>query len=593
MPKTHTRFALFCAVLLMLSASLSLLGCGGCAGTQNREETRHASDGAALEAAPLSAASQDTGLPILPVQEALSTRASDTYSYLLVMQALLHDDETALLDAIPHLAAAKTPPQGWLEAGVWLMGRKSPNSVIFLEQALRLWPDDVSLNLLLAEALVEHGKAERGVSLMRDFLQRRPDSLDARLELSLLLVKTRQFEEARSILSAIKSKERSPLVEYYQARALIGMGRQRESIPHLRAALKEMPDFVDARAELAYVLEQLDRLDEARAAYEELLRQDVSRHDVLLRLISLSLRLKQPAKALRYMEQGPDSEPFRLTVASMLIESRHFTEAEKILRQMEDRGQAGDDVHMLLAELTWRQRRTLPQALAWLDRIAPESKNQARSRLLRTQLLIEAGQEDNARRILQQGQADFGHMPDFFEFEARLLAGQRKWDDAIAVARKACSQWPDNGDMFFLLGSLLDEKGDKVGAMQIMEDLAKRQPDNHQALNYVGYTLAEQGRELERALQLLIRANDLAPNQAYIVDSLAWALFRLDRTEEAFREISRAASLNEQGDPTIWEHYGDIARSLGRLDEARKGYSKALELKPANADSIRQRLSEL
>ena len=87
MPKTHTRFALFCAVLLMLSASLSLLGCGGCAGTQNREERRHTSE-AAPEAAPLSAVSQDTGLPVLPVQNALSTRASDTYSYLLVMQAL-------------------------------------------------------------------------------------------------------------------------------------------------------------------------------------------------------------------------------------------------------------------------------------------------------------------------------------------------------------------------------------------------------------------------------------------------------------------------------------------------------------------------
>jgi predicted negative regulator of RcsB-dependent stress response len=46
-------------------------------------------------------------------------------------------------------------------------------------------------------------------------------------------------------------------------------------------------------------------------------------------------------------------------------------------------------------------------------------------------------------------------------------------------------------------------------------------------------------------------------------------------------------------DPTIWEHYGDIATALGKAEEARKGYSKALEFKPKNADSIRERLSKI
>ena len=51
--------------------------------------------------------------------------------------------------------------------------------------------------------------------------------------------------------------------------------------------------------------------------------------------------------------------------------------------------------------------------------------------------------------------------------------------------------------------------------------------------------------------------------------------------------------LGDQVDPSIWEHYGDIARRMGLNDEARKAYQKALELKPANAESLRQRLSTL
>ena len=124
-----------------------------------------------------------------------------------------------------------------------------------------------------------------------------------------------------------------------------------------------------------------------------------------------------------------------------------------------------------------------------------------------------------------------------------------------------------------------------------MDDILKKQPDTFQALNYVGYSLAEENRELDRALQLLTRADALAPDQSYIIDSLAWALFRAGKAEEALTKIRRAVSLEGPVDATIWEHYGDIARHLGHAAEARRAYQKALDLKPANADALRQRLA--
>ncbi|MDO5484242.1 MAG: tetratricopeptide repeat protein [Desulfovibrionaceae bacterium] len=593
-PLQNTRLALLCALLLALAASFSLLGCGGCAGNQPRQAQKQASSGeAARSAAPQLKSQTLVDVPILPPASELSPRAGATYTYLLLLQAFLREDETALLDAIPLLRQARAPAQNWLEAGLWLMGRKSPNTIVLLEQALQVWPEETSLTLLCAEALVEHGTPDRGVALIRAFLQKNPNSLDARLELALLLVKTRQFSEAENLLESVSPKERTPLVDYYHARALIGMNRQGEAVPYLQKAVKGMPDFAEAQAELAFVYEQLDKLHEARKVYEDMARLDYSRQDVLLRLVSISLRLKQPQKALGYMRQGPNSEPFKMAVAGMLIEGHYYTEAESLLKELTAQRPPHEEAYLMLAELTWLHRQNLPQALAWLDKVTPTGRNFARSRLIRAQLLAEAGQHDNARLVLAQGQKDFAHLPDFYEFEVRLLAGQRKMDEAATVAREACRRWPDNGDLAFLLGSLLDEKGEKAAALTIMEELVKRQPDNYQALNYVGYTLAEQGRDLERALQMLTRADSLAPDQAYIVDSLAWALFKAGRTEEAFSQIRRAAELNEQNDPTIWEHYGDIARSLGHTEEARKAYNEALKLKPANAESIRQRLTNL
>ena len=90
-----------------------------------------------------------------------------------------------------------------------------------------------------AEALMEHGMPERGVTLMRAYLQKHPDSLDARLELALLLVKSKQFTEAEKLLNSIPAKQRSPLVDYYHARALIGMARQNDAVPYLQKASRK------------------------------------------------------------------------------------------------------------------------------------------------------------------------------------------------------------------------------------------------------------------------------------------------------------------------------------------------------------------
>ena len=60
----------------------------------------------------------------------------------------------------------------------------------------------------------------------------------------------------------------------------------------------------------------------------------------------------------------------------------------------------------------------------------------------------------------------------------------------------------------------------------------------------------------------------------------------------AWGEIRRAVELADS-DPVIWEHYGDIARALGLTAEARKGYSRSLELGGENAEAVRAKLNEL
>ncbi len=104
-------------------------------------------------------------------------------------------------------------------------------------------------------------------------------------------------------------------------------------------------------------------------------------------------------------------------------------------------------------------------------------------------------------------------------------------------------------------------------------------PDQPQVLNYLGYSWVDMGINLEEGLDLIRRAVELRPNDGYIVDSLGWAYYRLERFEEAVTELERAVSLKPD-DPVLNDHLGDAYWRVGRRLEATFQWAHARDLDP-------------
>lgn len=559
------------AVLALTAMStLTLLGCGGCA-THEQSQTK---------------ARQ-------PVVWELSPEAHATYAYLMYDQALRQDDEDIFKAALQELLPFNPPLQSFVEAGVWFMGRRAPETLEIVELGLQRFPTDISLNLLKAETLQDVGKVDEAIAHMRAYSAAQPESVDARLELALLLGKSGKHNESEYLLKGIPAKQRTALVEYYHARALLGMKRSAEAIPYLQKALKLMPEFVEAMAELAYIHEQRQELNEARVLYENIFKHNDSGQEVLLRLIAITLRMGQPQKALEYVKRGPATGAFQASAASMFVEARQYTQAEPLLKALIDSPDAPVDLYFYLAAVAFEGQKNITKALEWLGKVRADHPSYSRALLLRVQLLADDAKLEEALQVVQAGQRAAPDQKDFWSMQVRLLAGLKRQEDALKVADAMVIRFPDDADLAFLQASLLEEVGPKDAALKAMEAIIAKHPTYYQALNYVGYTLAEENRDIERALTLLHKAVELAPKSDYILDSLAWALYRAGRMQEAWKAISEAVIANPAADPTIWEHYADIAMALGKKAEARKGFYKALEHKPANAESLRERLSQL
>ncbi|RDE10595.1 tetratricopeptide repeat protein [Pelagibacterium lacus] len=92
-------------------------------------------------------------------------------------------------------------------------------------------------------------------------------------------------------------------------------------------------------------------------------------------------------------------------------------------------------------------------------------------------------------------------------------------------------------------------------------------PEHPDVLNYLGYSWVDRGENLTEALAMIERAVELAPRNGYIIDSLGWAFYKLDRIEEAIATLERAARILP-ANAEINDHLGDVYWSAGREREA-------------------------
>ena len=123
-----------------------------------------------------------------------------------------------------------------------------------------------------------------------------------------------------------------------------------------------------------------------------------------------------------------------------------------------------------------------------------------------------------------------------------------------------------------------DRLGDYVTAEQDLQAILSTDIDNVDALNGLGYNLAQRNIRLDEALEYLQRAYELKPNNGPITDSLGWVYYRLGDYEKAHHYLRQALEL--EYDAEIAAHLGEVLWVTGEHERARHVWQKALERDP-------------
>ncbi|MDI1261095.1 tetratricopeptide repeat protein [Aquabacterium sp.] len=363
-----------------------------------------------------------------------------------------------------------------------------------------------------------------------------------------------------------------------------------EEAPGAEDLIRQQLDRSDApkllRLAYARKLAGLQRMNEAAEQLDMVVKAQPDQISAWLTLAAVRLELRQPDQAevalqhfLALKKQAPGKQAGVATKAGTLDQAQMALDADT----------SEEQAYTLLAQVE-EQRGNWQSALEWLQRVEKSD----------TSLLI---QSQRAKLMARQGKLAEGRaliraMPESeprdalakLQAETQLLRDLNEWDAAYGVMAEANQRFPDDGDLLYEQAMLAEHLHKYDEMEKMLRRAIELKPDNANAYNALGYSLADRNLRLDEARTLIRKALDLRPGDPFITDSLGWLEFRSGRINEALALLRQA--YQARPDPEIAAHLGEVMWSQGERDEAIKIWRKA-QARDAKNESLLDTIKRL
>lgn len=224
------------------------------------------------------------------------------------------------------------------------------------------------------------------------------------------------------------------------------------------------------------------------------------------------------------------------------------------------------------------------EALDWYEKVPATDEHWAQAQLRTALLLDQTGHMAQALDLLHQLQARSGdddkQVGDAFLMEAEILGQHQRNEEAVAVYDRGLRALPDDPRLLYARALLNDDLNHVDAAVRDLRRLLEQQPGNADALNALGYTLADRTKDQAEALALIEKALALKPDEPAIIDSMGWVQYRLGHLKQAVEHLRAAYA--KQPDPEIAAHLGEVLWAAGQREKAQEIWQSQLKVTPDN-----------
>ena len=456
---------------------------------------------------------------------------------------------------------------------------------------------------------------EEALTTSKIWVEQEPDSIEARRYLSEQLLRIGDMGQAIVHMEAIKSLGGLANFESfaYSAANMDDEGRE-VLLEAMSRMLAEYPGDEQLMFSKAVLLEQSGQLEEALQLANQLLVSKKDINVIVLKVNALKDLLRTD-EALIFLESTleelADKRRLRLIYARMLFEAERLVDAEKQYEQVHQQAPNDSDILFALALISMEQGKD-ESAKGYLNQMIRFNR---RANEAHYYLGSIADKNDEIPQAISEYKM-VGPGREYLAAQVRiaaLLADQDRLDDARAHLENQRANNPERYNRLVMIeGQLLSERGHEAEFFELLETVIQKQPENVEllyframtgqslgrldvleqdllrvieidpgnadAMNALGYTLADQTDRHDEALALIERALEIKPNEAAFIDSLGWVQYRLENYKDAVTNLRKALLLFDNDE--VAAHLGEVLWVSGEQQEARNVWQKALDARP-------------
>lgn len=470
---------------------------------------------------------------------------------------------------------------------------------------------------------------EKALEAARIWVVADPQNMEARQTLAGLLIASGFSEEAFPHLERLLATGSTNVAEgFLQFNRLLSRGGDHKAtLSIIQRLAAQHPGVAEAHGSVAQAASNAgeDELAIREARIASKLKPEWEFPSLLAaQLLSKRSPVEASAELRAYLLRNPSSSEARMAYARSLISEKKYTEARAEFQQIERDFPNNPDVlyalgllaldakdyasaESSLTRLLSQQPRDPNLVYLYLGQVAEEQKKFAEARVHYGKVgrgdQYFTAQSRIARSFAKEGRVADGraHLQSVVAIsndqrvqiilaEAQMLREANQNRMAFEVLEKGLERLPNHPDLLYDFAMAAE----KVERMDLLEANLKKviqlKPDHAHAYNALGYSLADRNERLSEARELIEKALKMAPDDAMIIDSMGWVMYRLGDLPRAYELLKRAYTL--MPDAEIGAHLGEVLWKLGRAVEAERVWSEATARAPDN-ETLRNTIKRL
>ena len=458
------------------------------------------------------------------------------------------------------------------------------------QEALKKDPKFIDARLILAGLYSAMHESKLAIQEYDRVLKQDSKNEEAVVFKSQVLVEEGRNPEAiEALRKFVKSYPDSPVAYFYLARSEEQENHFQQAVTAYKKAISLRQNFTQAVLGLGQLYEQMQKLQDAISVYQTLYEtsQEVS---VANRLANLYLKKDDYAKAVPYLKSVTQSDPedlnARVKLGLIQMDLKQYESSIKIFSEILEKNPESDRIQFYLGN-AYELNKQNDKALHHFKKIDPSSSLYSDATLHCVNLVKQTSGLVEARAYLLESTVRAPMIRNFYIYQASLEEDDRKLEKAIQILEGALEKFPKDERIQYYLGTLYDRTGQVDKSLEKMESILKVNPENVDALNYLGYTWTIQGVRLGEAGRVLKKALQLRPQNGYIQDSWGWYLLTMGKTREAIVELEKAAKLKPK-EATILEHLADAYLKSNLRQKAQVKYEEAVQY--ADSEEIKKKI---